>query len=232
MKKLFTTRELVVAPSVTVCFEKLITVPDWWDYLVYNFLVTLHGDMTKVSYDGTQVDEDEITTASPADTTKSRKTRKRRNDATDEDDDLHFKNFNANRTHLDGRIFLHENLLLGPPRLRQIRVMKDTCFVNDAFIRYFNTCYDSYSPGSEEIKPEHGGAAFRSMKELDSTPIWTVLNNYRTGGYTVNLTYDREKNLKIINDLKANHWLDRGSRLCLVEFNLYNENTDIFQSAK
>lgn len=46
MKKLFTTRELVVAPSVTVSFEKLITVPDWWDYLVYNFLVTLHGDMT------------------------------------------------------------------------------------------------------------------------------------------------------------------------------------------
>lgn len=46
MKKLFTTRELVVAPSVTISFEKLITVPDWWDYLVYNFLVTLHGDMT------------------------------------------------------------------------------------------------------------------------------------------------------------------------------------------
>lgn len=46
MKKLFTTRELVIAPSVTVCFEKLITVPDWWDYLVYNFLITLHGDLT------------------------------------------------------------------------------------------------------------------------------------------------------------------------------------------
>ncbi|XP_034472383.1 polycystic kidney disease 2-like 1 protein isoform X2 [Drosophila innubila] len=233
MKKLFTTRELVVAPSVTVSFEKLITVPDWWDFLIYNFLVTLHGDMSTVSYDGSHVDDDEITTASPGDTTKSRKKRKRRHDATEEDDDLpDFRAFSANRTHLDGRIFLHENLLLGPPRLRQIRVMKDTCFVNDAFIRYFNTCYDSYSAGAEEIKPEHGGAAFRTMKELDSTPIWTVLNSYTTGGYTVNLTYDRDKNLKIINDLKMNHWLDRGSRLCLVEFNLYNENTDIFQSAK
>ncbi|KAM8717323.1 hypothetical protein ACLKA7_004083 [Drosophila subpalustris] len=243
MQKLFTTRELVVAPSVTVSFEKLITVPDWWDYLIYNFLVTLHGDMTSVSTDGSPLaDPYEATTEAPddgddldgADTKRARKKR-------DEDEDGYDINIeqskertgmSSNRTHLEGRIFLHENLLLGPPRLRQIRVRKDTCFVNDAFIRYFNTCYDSYSAASEEIKVHHGGAIYRTMKELDSTPIWTILNTYNSGGYTVDLTYDKEENLKIIENLKSNRWLDRGSRLCLVEFNLYNENTDIFQSAK
>ncbi|KAH8262915.1 hypothetical protein KR044_002021 [Drosophila immigrans] len=254
MKKIFTTRELVVAPFVTVSFEKLITVPDWWDYLVYNFLVTLHGDMSVISEDGSHVEQEEDKTE-PPDITKPPKTRKMRkkrerkkpkkekriddNEADDDDedddrgDDLGFKpRGTPNRTHLDGRVFLHENLLLGPPRLRQIRVRRDTCFVNDAFIRYFNTCYDSYSAGAEEIIPSHGGAPFRTMKELDSTPLWTLLNFYATGGYTVDLTYDKETNLKIIKDLKKNHWLDRGSRLCLIEFNLYNENTDIFQSAK
>jgi len=48
----------------------------------------------------------------------------------------------------------------------------------------------------------------------------------------VNLDYDKDRNLKTISDLKDIHWLDRGSRLCLVEFNLFNENTDIFQSVK
>ncbi|XP_060666102.1 uncharacterized protein LOC132798308 [Drosophila nasuta] len=244
MKKLFTTRELVIAPSVTVCFEKLITVPDWWDYLIYNFLVTLHGDMSVVSTEGSHEGDDETTEPPTTTETETREKREdkfnkhRINQDYEEDDEGGGGTIGSkvrptpNRTHLDGRVFLHENLLLGPPRLRQIRVRKDTCFVNDAFIRYFNTCYDSYSKGAEEIISSHGGAPFRTMKELDSTPLWTILNMYATGGYTVDLTYDKETNLQIIKDLKRSHWLDRGSRLVLVEFNLYNENTDIFQSAK
>lgn len=70
------------------------------------------------------------------------------------------------------------------------------------------------------------------MNDLDTTPLWTVLAFYRSGGYVVDLTYEKNKNLAIITDLKDSHWLDRGSRLCLVEFNLFNENTDIFQSVK
>ncbi|KAH8377065.1 hypothetical protein KR093_003289 [Drosophila rubida] len=228
MKKLFTTREMVIIPSVTVSFEKLLTVPDWWDYLVYNFLVTLHGDMTVAGVGATPVTVDQ----KPEKTRKKREKDKREN-VDDEEPDFEAKQAPpGNSTHLDGRVFLHENLMLGPPRLRQIRVRKDTCFVNDAFIRYFNTCYDSYSASAEEIIKSHGGAPFRTMKELDSTPLWTVLNVYTTGGYTIDLTYDKEANLKIVKDLKNNHWLDRGSRLCLLEFNLYNENTDIFQSLK
>ncbi|XP_017012069.2 polycystin-2 [Drosophila takahashii] len=275
MKKLFTTRELVVAPSVTVCFEKLITVPDWWDYLIYNFLITLHGDMTfldgepadnSTANEEPQIDDypDESPGEYPGGTpqvgrlqegfkyraspnaeweARARPVRQADSeesvesgqenvpDQQDHADDSH-RHSNMSSHHLEGRVFLYENLLLGPPRLRQIRVRKESCYVNDAFIRYFNTCYAAYSSGAEDRKPMYKGSPYRTMNDLDSTPIWTVLAFYRTGGYTVNLDYDKDKNLKTISELKDIHWLDRGSRLCLVEFNLFNENTDIFQSVK
>lgn len=139
---------------------------------------------------------------------------------------------NVNKTHLEGRVFLHENLMLGPPRIRQIRVKRDSCFVNDAFIRYFSSCYADYSQSVEEVKKEHGGAPYRTMSELQATPLWTTLNFYRSGGYTFDMTYDKTENLEKVKSLRENNWLDRGSRLCVLEFNLYNENTDLFQSVK
>ncbi|KAH8260837.1 hypothetical protein KR038_005076 [Drosophila bunnanda] len=274
MKKLFTTRDLVIAPSVTVNFEKQITVPDWWDYLVYNFLITLHGDLTLM--DGRSGDNDttsssSTTTPPPIDDlyfrtfdeepppTDKAKERVRSNSEFDWDpgvesnrerqgkpalptgsmpvpnptlDDfkIHIRH-NATSHHLEGRVFLYENLLLGPPRIRQIRVRKESCYVNDAFIRYFNSCYAAYSRSAED-KEEFQGIPYRTMYSLDTMPLWTVLAFYRTGGYVVDLTYVKDENLAIITNLKNDHWLDRGSRLCLVEFNLFNDNTDVFQSIK
>ncbi|EDV58804.1 polycystic kidney disease 2-like 2 protein [Drosophila erecta] len=270
MKRLFTNREMVVAPSVTVGFEKLITVPDWWDYLKYNFLVTLHGDLTFMDNHNhtseipmpppvTEKSPEDSGAGSPENSPEvgrlqedfqyngnpyidlrghGRAKRQASDESSEDGSEDVSREYskldpaNISAHHLEGRVFLYENLLLGPPRLRQIRVRKESCYVNDAFIRYFNTCYAAYSAGAEDRKATHKGSPFRTMNDLDSTPIWTVLAFYRTGGYTVNLAYEKETNVKIINDLKEDHWLDRGSRLCLVEFNLFNENTDIFQSVK
>ncbi|SPP78719.1 blast:Polycystic kidney disease 2-like 1 protein [Drosophila guanche] len=195
-KKLFVTRRIVVAPSITNCFENIIQVADWYDYLIYNFLITLHGDMTA------EEDEDEGTTHSLGGSDPIEKLRARR--------------------------FMYENLLLGPPRLRQIRVSKQRCHMG----WHFDFCYDDYSPGVEERNESHKGSEYRSMREAEATPFWTLLAYYSTGGYIVDLTYDKEVNLRKIHQLKTIHWLDRSSRLCLVEFNLFNENTDIFQSVK
>ncbi|XP_064540533.1 polycystin-2-like protein 2 isoform X2 [Drosophila montana] len=255
IKKLFTTRDMVIAPSVTVNFEKLITIPDFWDYLIYNFLVILHGDMAIVSPDGLNAeDEDDDDQKRPGNEAggnvppdgegPAEPEAKPPEPAENPEGDARIKRQRpgfkshirhkrqANMTRLEGRVFLHENLLLGPPRLRQIRVRKDSCYVNDAFIRYFNTCYAEYSASAEEIVRQHGGAPYKTMGQLESMPLWTTLGFYRSGGYTVDLTYNKKKNLETIKELQKKHWLDRGSRLCLIEFNLYNENTDIFQSAK
>ncbi|KAH8419463.1 hypothetical protein KR222_005913, partial [Zaprionus bogoriensis] len=266
MGKLFTKREMVIVPSVTVSFEKLITVSDWWDYLYYNFFITLHGDMQKIGDTpstgtgsqkpppGSPLDPDEENVNPPdrppdgpedgedgdeedGRRRSNRKQRHKRKRKRKRSTSKHHKGPRldmslTDKPHLEGRIFLHENLLLGPPRIRQIRVAKDSCFVNDAFIRYFNTCYAAYSPGKEEIKDEHGGAPYRTMSQLDATPLWTTLHFYRSGGYTIDMSYDKVTNLNMVKQLRKDQWLDRGSRLCLIEFNLYNENTDILQSTK
>ncbi|XP_034670679.1 polycystic kidney disease 2-like 2 protein [Drosophila subobscura] len=273
VKKLFTTRELVVAPSVTISFEKILTVPDWWDYLVYNYIRTLHGDMTITTPESSLDPNGNLTSRSNSESLRhgtATHWNAREGYVDRDDNESHQRNKeveartqdvgledvvgNANAenrdlgeqtvdtkkdqggldgiSHLQGRVFLLENLLLGPPRLRQIRVQKESCHVNEDFVRHFNTCYAAYSAGVEEKTGLHKGTQFHSMGALHATPIWTVLAFYRTGGYIADLTYEKDENLRKINKLKDDNWLDRGSRLCLMEFNLYNENTDIFQSVK
>ncbi|XP_002134495.1 polycystic kidney disease 2-like 1 protein [Drosophila pseudoobscura] len=277
IKKLFATREMVVAPSVTVCFEKILTVPDWWDYLVYNFIKTLHGDLTitteapndtatgnqnaealrQASEDHWNVEDGYVDRDYDESQKRNGELEQRPQDAGLEDiggaatlealelDEQTFYDKRAGfdgsastrqnskaTTHLAGRVYLLQNLLLGPPRLRQIRVRRESCQASDDFVRHFNTCYSAYSAGMEEKTGTHKGTEFYTMGKLNATPIWTVLAFYSTGGYIADLTYDKDDNLEKINKLRADNWLDRGSRLCLMEFNLYNKNTDIFQSVK
>ncbi|EDW26892.1 GL14538 [Drosophila persimilis] len=224
MMKLFTTRNLTVVPSVTVSFEKMLTVPDWWDYLVYNFINTLHGDMTsststsprsksvneaktdrssfKSSEDILYVEDgdverndessrrkretgpalpygeiDEIDrdenldgldldldlSAQIGETTKSRSAR---SDTASETVPWAESSLNLT-THLNGRLFLHENLMLGPPRLRQIRVSKNSCQTDGNFPQNFNTCYAAYFNAAEENSEWHKGTS--------------IPNNARTG---------------------------------------------------
>lgn len=53
------------------------------------------------------------------------------------------------RRFLQNELFLNESLMLGPPRLRQVRVRNNTCILHPAFLRYFNTCVAPYSPDVE-----------------------------------------------------------------------------------
>ncbi|SPP86303.1 polycystic kidney disease 2-like 2 protein [Drosophila guanche] len=228
IKKLFVTRNLTVVPSVTVSFEKMLTVPDWWDYLIYNFVNTLHGDMTdNLKYESESKAKRE---------SKSGKSREKEYSGRKREPAARaappWAVNSSYFTTLQGRMFLQENLLLGPPRLRQIRVSKDTCHVDTGFTQNFNICYPAYSVEAEENSEWHKESRYHTMGDLGATPIMTLLAYYRSGGYTVDLTYDKQENLQIINKLKTINWLDRGSRLCLLEFNLFSDNKDIFQSVK
>lgn len=47
----------------------------------------------------------------------------------------------------------YENLLLGAPRLRQLRVRNDSCVVHEDFREDILNCYDVYSPDKEDQLP-------------------------------------------------------------------------------
>ncbi|XP_036325003.1 polycystic kidney disease 2-like 1 protein [Rhagoletis pomonella] len=129
-------------------------------------------------------------------------------------------------------IFLEQNLVLGPPRLRQIRVKEGSCDVHDVFGRYFNKCYADYSSGVEDTSKEFKSAKYKTLNELGAHSIWGEISTYRSGGFVKDFTYDFNENKQIMSNLKTEKWLDRASRLIIVEFTLFNANRNIMNNVK
>ncbi|XP_073814726.1 polycystic kidney disease 2 isoform X6 [Musca autumnalis] len=71
------------------------------------------------------------------------------------------------------RVVLKDNVLLGPPRIRQIRVKENSCQVNEAFARYFNTCYGEYSKDIEDQSPHFK----KILAEL--TPVGGIITSHQ-----------------------------------------------------
>lgn len=48
---------------------------------------------------------------------------------------------------------LYENRMVGRPRLRQVRVRKNSCRTPEIYRRLYPVCYDYYSASSEDKSP-------------------------------------------------------------------------------
>lgn len=57
------------------------------------------------------------------------------------------KLYNLNNS---SRIY-YENILLGVPRVRQLKVRNNTCKVYSSFKSLMSECYDRYTPASEDL---------------------------------------------------------------------------------
>ncbi|XP_028416899.1 polycystic kidney disease protein 1-like 2 [Dendronephthya gigantea] len=68
----------------------------------------------------------------------------------------------------------------------------------------------------------------RTMLELRGFPNWGAISWYSGGGYATNLGYDQVTAYTVISDLHSNGWVDVQSRAVLVEFTVYNANTNLF----
>lgn len=70
---------------------------------------------------------------------------------------------------------------------------------------------------------------YQSWSDLDGYPFMAELDTYYGGGYVVEL-FPKWDNKKILNTLKEKKWLDRQTRAVLIEFSVYNGNTNYFDS--
>ncbi|XP_064542477.1 polycystin-2-like protein 1 [Drosophila montana] len=136
------------------------------------------------------------------------------------------------RPTLYGRLFLNESLLLGAPRLRQIRVKGNSCHVHHAFARYYNTCMAAYSADNEFKEPFYKGTEYKTMDELNALPIRGRVHTYHSGGYVRPLSYNKDVNMGLIRHLKKIEWLNRGSRVVVLEMNMINLNLDLIIATK
>lgn len=48
---------------------------------------------------------------------------------------------------------LKENILIGPPRLKQLKVRNDSCVIDDLFKRNFLECFGTYQHSIEDVDP-------------------------------------------------------------------------------
>lgn len=140
-------------------------------------------------------------------------------------------------------LIYHENKMLGLPRLRQVRVKKNTCTVNKKFSQIIPTCYDSYSMFTESKEPfgiyedrpelmEDSAFYYQSADKLDTSSYSGIMATYGGGGYVKNLASTREETEEILENLKSNLWLDRGTRAVILDLTIYNGNINMFTQLK
>jgi len=54
------------------------------------------------------------------------------------------------------------------------------------------------------------------------------MNNYGGGGFVATLSKDYATSMAILAELKANLWIDRGTRAVFLDFTVYNANLNLF----
>ena len=155
MERSFIERFLETELGTEFSFNDLVTTADWWLYMERIFLANMHG-LQHIIEDLNEQQNNKNEIESNAETNEQRLKRQNENGigndsgfgGLDSGDTQDFKEVTEDIDDLS-RIYLRDNLLLGPPRLRQIRIQENSCQVHDVFLTYFTKCFAGYSQDIE-----------------------------------------------------------------------------------
>ncbi|MGH0137630.1 UNVERIFIED_CONTAM: hypothetical protein FKN15_016038 [Acipenser sinensis] len=129
------------------------------------------------------------------------------------------------------------SILLGVPRLRQIR-MQNGCPISNylepslaergciQFTPIVDTRSYGLGWGSQDLNQSNTWTYF--PPDLTGVWYWGKLSIYNSGGYVKELKRTMNDSIATLLDLQRNNWLDRMTRAVFVEFTLYNTNTDLY----
>ncbi|PFX12876.1 Polycystic kidney disease 2-like 1 protein [Stylophora pistillata] len=139
------------------------------------------------------------------------------------------------------------SVLLGMPRLRQLRIQKDSCIVPRIVQGIIHRgCYDHYSFNEEDKNPVNlpgwrpfSGSVewanfsdlcpapwqYAPSKKLHDSPSWGYFDVYDGGGYVADLGYNRSTAQAAISNLIEYGWIDQQTRAVLLEFTIYSPYT-------
>ncbi|XP_024430979.2 polycystin-2-like protein 2 [Desmodus rotundus] len=134
--------------------------------------------------------------------------------------------YNDNSSHI-----YYENILLGVPRVRQLKVRNNTCKVHSSFRPLMTDCYAKYTPENEDLSDfglKHDTEWKYSAPSSNSPWHWGFVGVYHNGGYLFTLSKSKsEAKTRLIN-LRLNSWITRGTRVVFIDFSLYNANVNLF----
>uniref|UniRef100_F7I1P6 Polycystin-2-like protein 2 n=1 Tax=Callithrix jacchus TaxID=9483 RepID=F7I1P6_CALJA len=125
----------------------------------------------------------------------------------------------------------YENILLGVPRVRQLKVRNNTCKVYSSFQSSISECYGKYTSANEDLSNFGltSNSEWRySTSNTNSPWHWGFLGVYRNGGYIFTLSKSKSETKNKFIDLRLNNWITRGTRVIFIDFSLYNANVNLF----
>jgi Ca2+-binding EF-hand superfamily protein len=73
---------------------------------------------------------------------------------------------------------------------------------------------------------------YRTAEELNGQSVWGLKATYGGGGYVKDLADNIKETKEIVQNLKSNLWLDRGTRAVFIDFTVYNGNVNLFSIVK
>lgn len=130
----------------------------------------------------------------------------------------------------------YENLLLGVPRLRQVKVRNESCSIHQDLRDEVQDCYNIYTPINEDTTafgPKNGTAwMYTTESEMNGSSYWGQVSKYGGGGYYQDLSRTKEESAIQLQFLKDHLWLDRGTRAVFLDFSVYNGNINLFCIAR
>ncbi|GAA6232563.1 polycystic kidney disease 2-like 1 protein [Lates japonicus] len=132
----------------------------------------------------------------------------------------------------DQSFIYYENMLLGVPRMRQIKIKNNSCKVHNDFQDEITGCYDVYNEKKEDdfsFGLINGSAwTYHTEKEIKGSSHWGLLTTYSGAGYYQDLSRTKEESALVLMELVDNLWLDRGTRAVFIDFSTYNANINMF----
>uniref|UniRef100_A0A671TRX7 Polycystin 2 like 1, transient receptor potential cation channel n=1 Tax=Sparus aurata TaxID=8175 RepID=A0A671TRX7_SPAAU len=132
----------------------------------------------------------------------------------------------------DRSFIYYENMLLGVPRMRQIKILNNSCKVHNDFEDEITGCFDVYNDKKEDdlsFGLINGSAwTYHTEKEIKGSSHWGLLTTYSGSGYYQDLSRTKEESAIKLKELVDNLWLDRGTRVAFIDFSTYNANINMF----
>ncbi|XP_061645923.1 polycystin-2-like protein 1 isoform X2 [Phyllopteryx taeniolatus] len=132
----------------------------------------------------------------------------------------------------DQSFIYYENMLLGVPRMRQIKIKNNSCKVHKDFQDEITGCYDVYNEKKEDdldFGLINGTAwSYHTEKVIKGSSHWGLLTTYSGAGYYQDLGRTKEESAIVLRELEENLWLDRGTRAIFIDFSTYNANINMF----
>ena len=68
---------------------------------------------------------------------------------------------------------------------------------------------------------------YQSAEDMDTVPKWGQFSFYPGGGFVVDLGYENSTGFTVIETLQSNDWLDRQTRVIILEFSSFNPSVNL-----